>query len=96
MGQIRDLVMANAEEIKSLLPSRHARDIKVFGSVARSEDRADSDVDFLVDFVPGASILDQVHLENDLRRLLGVSVDVVPFGGLKPRDAHVISEAIPL
>jgi predicted nucleotidyltransferase len=55
--------MANAEEIKSLLPSRHARDIKVFGSVARSEDRADSDVDFLVDFVPGASILDQVHLE---------------------------------
>jgi uncharacterized protein with HEPN domain len=65
----------------------------VFGSVARSEDLADSDVDFLVECAPGASILDQIHLENDLRELLGCSVDVIPIGALKPRDAHVIAEA---
>ena len=96
VGQIREVVMAHAEEIKGLLAFRHAREIKVFGSVARSEDIADSDVDFLVEFAPGASILDQIHLENDLRELLGCSVDVIPIGALKPRDAHVIAEAVPL
>jgi len=96
VGQIREVVMAHAEEIKGLLAFRHAREIKVFGSVARSEDLADSDVDFLVEFAPGASILDQVHLENDLRELLGCSVDVIPIGALKPRVAHVIAEAVPL
>lgn len=87
---------AHAEEIKGLLARRHAVDIKVFGSVARGEDRDDSDVDFLVEFGPGASILDQVHLERDLRNLLDCDVDVIPLGGLKPRDEHVLAEAVSL
>ena len=57
MGEIRNRVMAQAEDIKALLARRHALDIKVFGSVARAEDREDSDVDFLVEFSPGALIV---------------------------------------
>ncbi|MFA7324197.1 MAG: nucleotidyltransferase domain-containing protein [Candidatus Nanopelagicales bacterium] len=96
MGEIRAHVLAHAQEIQSLLGRRHALDIKVFGSVARNEDSEGSDVDFLVEFGPGASILDQVHLELDLRALLGCDVDVVPVGGLKARDGHLLAEAVPL
>ena len=90
------MVMGHSEEIKGLLARRHALSIKVFGSVARGEDHAGSDVDFLVEFGPGASILDQVHLEADLRALLDLDVDVVPVGGLKERDGHLLAEAVSL
>jgi predicted nucleotidyltransferase len=96
MGLVRDNILAHAQEIKALLSLHHARDIKVFGSAARAEDQADSDADFLVEFEPGASILDQIHLEHDLRDLLGCSVDVIPLGGLKSRDTHLLGEALSL
>ena len=96
MGEVRDVVFAHAAEIRSLLARRNAVDIRIFGSVARGEDSEGSDVDFLVEFGPKASILDQVHLELDLGALLDCEVDVVPLGGLKARDAHLLAEAIAL
>ena len=49
------------------LPTRHgARNVRAFGSVARGEDRPDSDVDLLVDVEPGRSLLDVIALEQDL------------------------------
>jgi predicted nucleotidyltransferase/uncharacterized protein with HEPN domain len=86
--------LAHAAEIRSLLARRNAVDIRVFGSVARGDDSPGSDVDFLVEFGPEASILDQVHLELDLMALLDCEVDVVPLGGLKKRDTHVLAEAV--
>lgn len=93
VGEIRDVVVAHSEEIK-LLARRHALSIKVFGSVAQGEDHQDPDIDLLVEFGPGPSILDQVHLGHDLRALLDCDVDVVPIGGLKARDAHLLAEAV--
>ena len=55
-----------------------------------------SDVDLLVDFEPGASLLDHVGLFQDLEELLGVGVDVVSRNGLKPRGTHIRSEAVDL
>ena len=96
MGEVRDVVFAHAAEIRGLLARRNAVDIRVFGSVARGDDSLGSDVDFLVEFGPEASILDQVHLELDLMALLDCEVDVVALGGLKSRDAHVLAEAVAL
>lgn len=96
MAAVRDVVIARSDEIKALLVRRHAVGIKVFGSVARGEDHPGSDVDFLVEFGPDASIIDQVHLEADLRALLNCKVDVVPLGGLKARDGHILAEAVTL
>ena len=59
-----------------------ARNIRVFGSVARGEAGPDSDLDLLVDFESGRSLLDQVALTQDLERLLGRPVDVVTEDGL--------------
>jgi predicted nucleotidyltransferase len=68
----------------------------VFGSVARGEARPGSDVDLLVDFEPGASLLDHVGLFQDLEELLGVGVDVVTRRALKPRDDHIRAEVVDL
>lgn len=68
----------------------------LFGSVARGEETSASDVDVLVEFEKGRSLFDVAHLENDLRELLGVHVDVVSIGGLLLRDEHIRREAIPI
>ena len=56
--------------------------MRVFGSAVRGEDRPDSDVDFLVEFEPGRSLLDQVALSFELGQLLGRKADVVTDSGL--------------
>ena len=54
-----------------------ARNLRVFGSVAREDAGPESDVDFLVEIEPGRSLLDHVALAQDLEDLLGCKVDVV-------------------
>lgn len=56
---------------------RGARNIRIFGSVARGDQRYDSDIDFLVDFEPGHSLLDLTGLWLDLETVLGCKVDPV-------------------
>ena len=68
----------------------------MFGSVARGEARPDSDLDLLVDFGPGTSLLDHVGLFQDLEELLGVRVEVVTRSVLKPRDDSIRAEAVEL
>ncbi len=74
-----------------------ARNVRVFGSVARGETQRQSDVDFLVEFAPERSLLDHGGLLADLEALLGVSVDVVSEGALRARfRERVLKEALPL
>jgi predicted nucleotidyltransferase len=68
----------------------------VFGSVARGEEQADSDIDFIAEFEPGRSLFDLMDLERDLTDLLGRHVDVVSLGGLKPRDERIRREMLAL
>jgi hypothetical protein len=65
--------------------------------VARGEQHPDSDIDFLVDFEPGRSLLDLTGLWLDLEGTLGCKVDVVSSRGLRPRVApEIMRDAIPL
>lgn len=68
--------------------------MSVFGSVARGEETPTSDIDFLVDFEPGSSLFDLLHISEELEALLGVPVDVVSTGGLKDRDDRIRREAV--
>lgn len=81
-----------------LLAEKHgASSIRVFGSVARGDDRPDSDIDFLVEMAPGRSLLDLGGLQMDLQESLSHPVDVVTRKGLKRRlRTRVLRESRPL
>ena len=69
-----------------ILAAKHgARNNRVFGSVARGEERPGSDSDFLVEMAPDRSLLDVRGLQMDLQERLAQRVDVVTRKGLKRR-----------
>jgi uncharacterized protein len=84
-------------EIERLASRRGARDLRVFGSVARGEARPDSDLDLLVSFETERTLLDLAGLELDLEDLLQCDVDVMEEGGLSPyMEDRILAEAVPL
>ena len=91
-----DFLHANSDAIKAIAARHKAFNVAVFGSVARGEDGPGSDIDFLVDFLPGASLVDEFRLENELREFLKIPVDLVSRRGLKPRDSHIREESMAL
>lgn len=96
-GRLRRLLEQRRAEIVELATRHHARNVRVFGSVARGEETEASDIDLLVDMDPGRSLLDQVRLRRELAELLAVEVDVVTTGGLLARDeSSILGEAVPL
>jgi hypothetical protein len=58
----------------------------IFGSYARSEENQESDIDILVNFLPGSKItlFQYVHMLNELQSLTGKRIDLVEEGQLKP------------
>lgn len=71
--------------------------LRVFGSVARGQDTADSDIDLLVDLPEGTGLFALLELEGKLTRILHVDVDLSPPSSLKPRVRAVAeAEAIPV
>lgn len=75
--------------------TRGARNVRVFGSVARGDDHAESDIDLLVDLDRGVGLVGLAALTRELTELMGVPVDVIPADTLKARiRAEVLAEAI--
>lgn len=90
-----EVLRTSRERILDAARRNAVLEIWAFGSVARGTDRPDSDIDFLVRFRPGASLLDQAALIADLEDIFGHGrVDVVSVGALKDSDAHIRSDAI--
>ena len=97
MTKLYQSLQRDSERIKAIAECYHAQNIRVFGSVARGEEHSDSDIDFLVDFLPGSTLLDQVGFMNALSTLLGRKVDVVSERALnKYLRQSVLQEAISL
>lgn len=88
---------ARRQEILAICAQHGAGNVRVFGSVARGEQDADSDLDLLVDFAPGASLFTWGGLIGALEDLLGCAVDVAEPPSLKERlRPRVLAEAVPL
>jgi len=83
-------------EILHLAATRGGRNVRVFGSVARGDNGENSDVDFLVEFETGRTLLDLISLKLDLQDLLGATVDVVTPDSLRYVRERVLAEAQPL
>ncbi len=94
---IDELLKDRREDILRIAAQHGAHNVRVFGSVARGEARPDSDVDLLVEWEAGRSLLDLGGLLMDLQTLLGREVDVVTDKGLRDRiRTRVLQEAKPL
>jgi predicted nucleotidyltransferase len=81
---IGDLLKFKRPEILRLAQAHGAHNVRIFGSVARGEAHADSDIDFLVEMDNGRSLLDLIELSQDLETLLQRKVDVLTDKGLSP------------
>lgn len=93
----QELLELHRPEIMRLASVHGARNLRVFGSVARGDADERSDIDLIVEVEPGRSLLDLGGLQVDLEALLGRPVDVVTERGLKARiRERVLREAVPL
>ena len=82
-----DTIHAKRDEIYAIARRHKAERLWVFGSVARREERPDSDVDFLVEFRDDAGLFSQVRLIDALRDLFSRKVDVVSSGCVDEDDS---------
>ncbi|HOM57740.1 MAG TPA: nucleotidyltransferase family protein [Candidatus Latescibacteria bacterium] len=97
MRPTSDLLRKERAAILQIARKYGARNLRVFGSVARGEDTEMSDIDILVDFAPDVSLFDHAALMEELESALGRKVDVVSEHGLRPRmRERVLKEAVPL
>jgi len=88
---------ARREEILIIAAKYGARNVRVFGSVARGMADEESDLDLLVELEPGTTLLSHSAMIRELERLLGRKVDVVSERGLRERIRdRVLQEAVPL
>jgi len=95
---LKDLIHENREKILEITANHGAFNVRLFGSVARGEDTADSDIDFLIDYdLEKISSWFPVGLVYDLEDLLGRKVDVVSTKSLHEfiKD-RILAEAIML
>ena len=95
--KLPECLEARREDILRIAARHGASNVRVFGSLARGDARADSDVDLLVSLEKGRSLFDLGALLEDLRMLLGREVDVVTEKGLRARIRdRVLMEAVPV
>ncbi|MGN6487533.1 MAG: nucleotidyltransferase family protein [Devosia sp.] len=87
----------NRELIREVASRYRVANPRVFGSVLHGDDKDGSDIDIVVDTIPGTSLFDLTGLQAELEEALGVPVDVVTSTGLHRfiRD-EVLAEAQPL
>jgi len=94
---IDELLGGRRAQVLQLAAKHGARNVRIFGSAARGEADATSDLDFLIELEPGRNVLDLGGLLMDLQSLLGRPVDVISERGLRPSiRARVLREAVPL
>ncbi len=92
---VNELLKGNREDVFRICAKYGARNVRVFGSVARGQADEGSDVDVLVELEPGRSLFDLGGLQYELEELLGRRVDVVTERGLKARIRdRVLREAV--
>lgn len=97
VGTLNERPFRHRDEIHRIVAEHHATAPRVFGSVARGEETATSDIDLLVDFTPEAGLLDEIGLRLALTDLLHVEVDVVASDTLRGEfRERVLREAVAL
>ena len=89
------LLEAAAPILKTLAAEQGYSGLAVFGSVARHQARHDSDIDLIVEAPEGTSSFDFIRFKQLVERVLGREIDLIDYGGLKPKlDDDIRREAV--
>ena len=83
-GPVGQQVRRRRHDLVAAAAAHGVSGLRVFGSVARGEDRPDSDVDLLADLPPGISLFGLARLLAELEAIVGTRVELVPTADLKP------------
>jgi predicted nucleotidyltransferase len=83
-GPVGRRVRSRRRDLIAAAAAHGVRNLAVFGSVARGQDRPESDVDLLADLPPGLGLLGLGRVQAELEAILGTRVDLVPASDLKP------------
>jgi hypothetical protein len=91
------LIKQKRRQVLEIAEGHGARNVRLFGSVARGEETESSDLDLLIEMDSGRGLLDVIAIKQDLEELLGCKVDVVTEAAISPylRD-KVLHEAVSL
>lgn len=84
------------EQIRLIVEQNHACNVRVFGSASRGHDTGASDLDLLVDPLPGATLFDLGAIQVELEDMLGIPVDVLTPDLPAQYRAQVLQEAVPV
>ena len=93
--EISKVVLEKRGEILAIAKSHGAYNVRIFGSTARNEANENSDIDILVSFERGRSLIDLVPLNDEPEALLDKRVQVVTDGGIHPCfKGSILSKAV--
>jgi uncharacterized protein len=91
------VLTANREVVRNIVQQFHTANPRLFGSALHGSDRDDSDLDLLVDPLPGTTLFDLGGLQIELEEILGVPVDLLTPGDLPPKfRSQILAEAKPI
>lgn len=92
LKQIQAILASSKDELRKRYK---VRELSIFGSYSRKEQKKSSDVDILVKFSPNATLFDFIGLGNYLEEKLKIKVDVVSGGGIRPElRKHILKEVV--
>lgn len=87
----------NRDAVREAVSRFRTANPRIFGSILHGTDQDGSDIDLLVDALPGATLFDLGGLQDELESLLGIHVDLLTPGDLPPKfRAQVLAEAQPV
>lgn len=96
-GPLGRRLRQHRREVLAAAAAHGITNVRVFGSVARGDDRPDSDIDLLADLPDGMGLIGLGQARSELERILDARVDLVPATDLKPDvAARAIADLVPL
>ena len=95
MRKMEEKIKKIREILVEVLKKYGVRKAAIFGSVARGDDTEDSDIDIIVEFVDGKSLLDLVALKLELQKMLGKEIDIITYNSIHPLlKEKILSEQV--
>ena len=95
MKDLKDIKRILQKRKKELHREYGVKEIGVFGSFARDEQKRLSDIDIVVEFSKTPDLFEFIRLERSLRRSLGRKVDLVRKGGIRPElRKNILSDVV--